>query len=108
MNNSKLIRLLKTFSLEREKKFIDFLQSPYIERVQKNTMQRRVKLTRYIFKHIKTPNSAHLQKEKVWRIISPKSPYRPGHMAQAMSKLLEKAQEFVALEGLEMMTFRYN
>lgn len=100
MNNSKLIRLLKTFSATDWEEFPLFLQSPYFVRLRKHTLARKQKLFFHIQKYIdiEAIDNPQLYKRVVWRRLFPSKPYQDVKMRQEMAILLQIVEQYIVIK----------
>ncbi len=98
MNQSQLIRLIKTFNSEQWEELLLYVKSPYCVHMQKNTLERRVKFIKYLRSHVpKTvePNNPKLNKRVVWRQLFPRKNYQDGRMRQEMNGLKQLIEQYI-------------
>ncbi len=93
MHNSKLIHLLKTFSPPQQRRFLEFIHSPYFN---KHEVVRN--LGDYLVPLAPFQNNKQIQRERVWNILFPNEALDDKKFNNLMSKLLKLAYEFMGQE----------
>ena len=90
MKNTKLINLLKTFSLTELKKFRDFVNSPYFNK-NKNV----IKLNNELYSHYPEYNSKELSEENIYGKVFGRSNYDYFKMKNIISDLYNLGLEYL-------------
>lgn len=96
MDNSKLIKILKTFNTKERRSFYEFISSPYY-----NKNQELVQLYKYLRSVAPTFPLKKIQREKVYKAIFPKNAYDEKHLNYLMSFLLKLAEQYIGLTKYE-------
>lgn len=91
MNNSNLIKQLKTYSPKEIKEFGEFIQSPYF-----NKNHSVINLYEYIRKQYPLFNEDAMKKEIIFKEIFPDADYNDGFMRTIMFKLSGLADDYLA------------
>ncbi len=100
---SKAIELISTFSEAEFKDFGLFAASPYFN---KDSVQ--VKFYEILKKYYPDFTRRSFDKEKVFAKLYPRKKYNDGIMRNILSKTLELAENFLAIQNLKSNEFNYN
>ena len=97
MKNSKLIKLIQTFSNKETKAFQYFIESPYFNKKKELIL---------LFKYIKStlneePVLEILDKKVVYAAITDEKAYNDKHLNHAMSQLFQLAEHFLSIQNFE-------
>ena len=93
MEKSKLLHLLRTFTVREWKAFRDFVQSPYF-----NRNKEVVALFEWLAGH--TPLSEGVERQAAYAALYPGQPYDEAHFNHLMSFLLKLCERFIGQEQL--------
>ena len=96
MDKSKLITVLRTFSVSELREFKDFVESPYF-----NKNQELVLFYQYLKKIAPGFPLKKTQREAAYQAIFPKKTYDEKHLKYLMSFLLKLAEQFMGLKKYE-------
>lgn len=92
MENSSLIKLLKTFSKSEWKEFISFVNSSFF-----NKEKVLIKFAECL---LKNPNGFNLSKEKIFDFLYPGMDYNDNLFRNIQSDLLKLAEEYLAIQNV--------
>lgn len=96
MQKSKLIRLLRTLTVEEMRELGYFIDSPYF-----NTSQQVKKLFKYLRRSHPVYESVRIQKEKAFEKLFPEIPdFDDARMRQVMFKLTRLVEDFLVAEEI--------
>jgi hypothetical protein len=96
MENSMLVRVLKTFGAKEMRLFSEFIRSPYY-----NKNENIISLVGILEKNHPTFPSKKLEKEIVFHLLFGKKKFDDVKMRGILSDTLELAEEFLALENMK-------
>lgn len=102
MNNSKLIKLIKSFSKDEFREFGLFVASPYY-----NREKILVKFYNFLKKHYPSFEENSLNKRSVFSKLYPKKNYNDALLRNTISDLLRLAEEYLKCVNFKNETF-YN
>lgn len=96
MQNSKLYSILGYFNRYEQNRLRKFMLSPYF-----NKNQALVQLFELLMQHINAQKPAELEKEEIWRIVYPESPYDDVLFRKNSSDLLKLIERYLAQQVYE-------
>jgi len=96
MQESKLIQLLGTFSIEEFNQYGRFLESPFFMKGKNLSSKLALKAFRWLKKHHPGFRGKHFTKENLFSAIYPGKKYQDSLMKYLLSILLKLAEEFLS------------
>lgn len=98
MENSKLSKLLRSFSKNEFEDFGKFINSPYF-----NSSEQITKFYKLVSKHYPDLNSPELDKKNIFKAIFGRENYKDKKMRDLLSRITKLAEDFLAINEFRTM-----
>lgn len=96
MHKSKVINLIRTFTSQEWRDFLDFVNSPYF-----NRNRDIIRMVKYLNQHFPTFNSGTIAKPKLSSFLYPSENYNDKRIRYIMSDLYKLAERFLLIQRYE-------